>query len=66
MPFAGGKRRDSRSFGQLRTINPVVKAPTLVSDDGEVLTDSTLFLEYAEVLARPHTAHPSGSTGISA
>jgi glutathione S-transferase len=32
-------------------INPVVKAPSLVCDDGEVLMDSTLILDYAEALA---------------
>ncbi|MGE5615936.1 MAG: glutathione S-transferase family protein, partial [Bacillota bacterium] len=29
-------------------INPVVKAPTLVCDDGAVLMDSSLILDYAE------------------
>lgn len=39
------------TFEQFQQINPVVKAPTLVCDDGEVLMDSTLILEYAEALA---------------
>ena len=39
------------TFEQFRKINPVVKAPSLVCDDGEVLMDSTLILEYAEALA---------------
>ncbi len=47
-----------RTFPQFREINPVVKAPTLVSDDGEVLMDSTLILEYAEALARPRSLMP--------
>lgn len=42
------------TFEQFRQINPVVKAPTVVCDDGEVLMDSTLILEYAEALAAPH------------
>lgn len=42
-----------RGFDRFRAINPVVKAPTLVCDDGEVLMDSTLILEYAEALAAP-------------
>lgn len=42
-----------RTFDQFRAINPVVKAPTFICDDGEVLMDSTLILEYAEALARP-------------
>lgn len=40
-----------RTFDQFRAINPVVKAPSLVCDDGTVLMDSTLILEYAEALA---------------
>jgi glutathione S-transferase len=39
------------TFEQFRAINPVVKAPTLVLDDGAVLMDSTLIVEYAEFLA---------------
>src|ERR1700730_8707403 len=40
-----------RTFDQFREINPVVKAPSLICDDGEVLMDSTLIIEYAEALA---------------
>jgi glutathione S-transferase len=36
------------NFEQFRSINPVVKAPTLVCDDGTVLMDSSLILQYAE------------------
>lgn len=42
-----------RAFDEFRQINPVVKAPTLVCDDGEVLMDSTLIIDYAEALAAP-------------
>lgn len=41
------------TFDQFQKINPVVKAPTLVCDDGEALIDSTLILDYAEALAAP-------------
>jgi glutathione S-transferase len=41
------------TFEQFQKINPVVKAPTLICDDGEVLMESTLILEYAEALAAP-------------
>ncbi|WP_322616634.1 glutathione S-transferase N-terminal domain-containing protein [Pseudomonas sp. BIC9C] len=41
-----------RHFEQFRQINPVVKAPTLVLDDGEVLMDSTLIIDYLETLAQ--------------
>ena len=36
------------TFEQFRAINPVVKAPTLVCDDGEVLMDSSLILQFVE------------------
>jgi glutathione S-transferase len=36
------------NFEHFRSINPVVKAPTLICDDGTVLMDSTLILQYAE------------------
>jgi glutathione S-transferase len=42
-----------RTFEQFRAINPVVKAPSLVCDDGEVLMDSSLILELAEAMAGP-------------
>lgn len=42
-----------RHFEQFQQISPVVKAPTLVLDDGEVLIDSTLIIDYLEALAAP-------------
>ncbi len=42
-----------RQFDRFREINPVVKAPTLVCDDGTVLMDSTLILDYLEGLVAP-------------
>jgi len=48
-----------RGIDRFRTVNPVVKAPTLVCDDGETLMDSTLILEYGEALAAPRTLMPS-------
>ena len=36
------------NFSEFQAINPVVKAPTLVFDSGEVLMDSTIILHYAE------------------
>ena len=40
-----------RSFDAFTQINPVVKAPTLVLDDGTVLMDSSLILDYFEAQA---------------
>ena len=48
-----------RGFDEFRSINPVVKAPTLICDDGTVLMDSTLMLQYAEALTRPRTLMPT-------
>lgn len=49
-----------RNFDQFQKINPVVKAPSLICDDGTVLMDSTLILAYAEALAgRRTTLMPS-------
>ena len=53
-----------RTFTEFQQINPVVKAPTLVCDDGTVLMDSTLILQYAEALARPRTLMPSDRTEL--
>ena len=41
-----------RHFGEFAQINPVVKAPTLVTDD-VVLMESSLILDYAQHLASP-------------
>ncbi len=49
-----------RGIDQFRQINPLVKAPTLVTDDGVVLMESSLILDYAECLAGPgHGLMPS-------
>ena len=53
LPFEHQSLSVFRAFPQFQRINPVVKAPSLVCDDGEVLMDSTLILDYAEALAAP-------------
>ena len=53
VPFEHRSVSVFRGFDQFRQINPVVKAPTLVCDDGTVLMDSTLIIDYAEGLAAP-------------
>ncbi|MEP7070584.1 MAG: glutathione S-transferase family protein, partial [Usitatibacter sp.] len=42
-----------RHFDEFRKVNPVVKAPTLLCDDGTVLMDSTLILDYLEATVAP-------------
>jgi len=51
LPFEHAAISVFRGFDDFQRINPVVKAPTLVCDDGTVLMDSTLQLQYAESLA---------------
>ncbi len=52
-----------RGVDEFKAINPVVKAPTLVTDDGVVLMDSGLILEYAERLAGPaRSLMPAGAS----
>ncbi|WP_114968473.1 glutathione S-transferase [Rhodoferax ferrireducens] len=53
LPFEHRSLSVFSTFAQFQQINPVVKAPSLVCDDGEVLMDSTLILELAEALAAP-------------
>lgn len=59
VPFRHRSLSVFRTYEEFRKINPVVKAPTLVCDDGTVLMDSTLILEYAETLAAPKTLLPA-------
>ncbi|MES2256400.1 MAG: glutathione S-transferase [Pseudomonadota bacterium] len=50
-----------RAFDEFQAINPVVKAPSLVTDDGVVLMDSSLILEHAERIAgQRRSLMPSG------
>lgn len=40
-----------REFEAFQQYNPVVKAPSLVCDNGEVLMDSTLIIDYAQAVS---------------
>jgi glutathione S-transferase len=60
LPFEHRSLSVFRTFDHFRAINPVVKAPTLVCDDGTVLMDSTLILDYAERLVAPRSLLPAG------
>ncbi|POB00426.1 glutathione S-transferase [Chromobacterium sinusclupearum] len=51
LPFEHQSVSVFSGFDRFHEINPVVKAPTLVCDDGTILMDSTLILEYAEGLS---------------
>jgi len=51
LPFEHRSLSVFGDFGAFRTVNPVVKAPTLVADDGTVLMDSTLILQWIDAAA---------------
>ncbi|MDX9664066.1 glutathione S-transferase [Pseudomonas sp. P5_152] len=53
IPFEHASISVFRGFEAFQAINPVVKAPTLVLDDGEVLMDSTLIIDYLQALGSP-------------
>ena len=51
IPFERQALSVFRDFDALRAINPLVRVPTLVCDDGTQLVDSTLIIDHAETLA---------------
>ena len=51
-----------RHFDRFAGINPVVKAPTLITDDGVVLMESTLILEHIAEIA-PRRLMPADRAG---
>lgn len=53
IPFEHQSISVFRQVEDFSQINPLVRAPSLVCDDGTVLADSTLILEYVEQLAGP-------------
>ncbi len=59
LPFDHQSISVFRGVEAFSRVNPVVKAPTLVCDDGTVLMDSTLIIEYAQRLAHPRSLMPA-------
>ncbi|PAJ82488.1 glutathione S-transferase [Burkholderia ubonensis] len=53
LPFEHESVSVFRQFDTFKTINPVVKAPTLVTDDGATLIDSSLIVDYFDHLVAP-------------
>jgi glutathione S-transferase len=66
LPFTHHPVSVFRGFDDFRRINPVVKAPTLVTQDGVVLMDSSLMLQYAESLVRPRSLLPHEPSELAA
>ncbi|MDQ0510214.1 glutathione S-transferase family protein [Ancylobacter amanitiformis] len=63
LPFTHESVSVFRHYDHFAGINPVVKAPTLVTDDGVVLMESTLILEHVERLAHPARSLVPGDIG---
>ena len=53
IPFDHRSLSVFRDFDTFSQVNPLVKAPSLITDDGTVLVDSSLILDYIEDLAGP-------------
>ena len=53
LPFEHKSVSVFRHFDTFATINPVVKAPTFIADDGTLLIDSSLILDYLDHLSPP-------------
>jgi len=51
-----------KTYDEFRTVNPLVKVPTLVCDDGEMLIDSSLIISHLETLAG-RSLMPQGDAG---
>ena len=48
-----------RDFDEFHSINPLVKVPTLVLDDGQVLVDSSLIINYVETQIAKRSLMPA-------
>ncbi|SPU89494.1 glutathione S-transferase family protein [Burkholderia cenocepacia] len=53
LPFEHESISVFRHLERFRTLNPAVKAPTLVTDGGATLLDSSLIVDYLDHLAAP-------------
>ena len=66
LPFSHEALSVFRNFEAFAAINPVVKAPTFITDDGTVLMDSALILEYLECLVPPGRSLMPRETAVHA
>ena len=51
LPYEHRELSIFRDFDEFRGLNPLVKVPTLICDDGQTLVDSTLIIDYLESVA---------------
>jgi glutathione S-transferase len=54
-----------RDYAAIKSINPAVKVPTLVLDDGTVLTESTLIISYFERANPDRPMHPDDPADLA-
>ncbi len=50
IPFEHRSLSVFRNYDEFKAINPLVKAPTLVGDDGGLLVDSSMIIDWAETV----------------
>ncbi|MFC4528285.1 glutathione S-transferase [Dyella halodurans] len=62
IPFTHRSLSVFRNFDEFRSINPQVKAPTLVLDNGNLLVDSNLIIDWAETISDRPSLMPSEPT----
>jgi glutathione S-transferase len=59
LPFEHLSLSVFRNFDEFHSINPLVKAPTLIGDDGWQLVDSTLIIDWAETVGSGPSLMPA-------
>ncbi|MBP0595538.1 glutathione S-transferase [Paraburkholderia sp. LEh10] len=63
LPFEYRSVSVFRHFDEFSKVNPVVKAPTVILDDGTMLIDSSLILDYLDHLSPPEKRLMPAGTG---
>jgi len=62
IPFTHRNWSVFRNFDEFRQVNPLVKAPTLVLDDGTLLTESNLIIDWAQSISSKAALMPNDAT----
>jgi glutathione S-transferase len=59
LPFSHRSLSIFQTFEEFRDLHPLVKVPTLVCEDGEMLVDSGLIIDYLETISEGRTLLPT-------
>lgn len=62
IPFTHRNWSVFRNFDEFQRVNPLVKAPTLVLDDGTLLTESNLIIDWAQSISSKAALMPNDAT----